>query len=231
MPRGAKARVALAVAVPFLIMSGGAGRASSDPASPREDCISAFKPGTDYFPDKTDIQYTEKLDVFYHGHYKVLTVQSRADGDGAVPDVMVLVQCGAPALPLAGDLAHATVIEIPARTISANENLSLNRARRLGFTDRIIAMGSDGVYAPELRARLGERRRDGHRRVVSRPPRTSRSCFPGRRMFSSCRPPRWRLRRRSIARAISAFPPFRASRGWSRRPLGRPSGSISLLSS
>ena len=117
----------------------------------REGCVRDFRAGVDYFEEKAELQYARGFSVSYHGHYKVLTVGGAARD--TVSDVLVLVQCGTPAPSLDGDLANATVITIPARTIAANEDLSLTRARVLGHVDRVVGIGSEGVYAPELRKR------------------------------------------------------------------------------
>ncbi len=133
----------------FLIACG----AANSPATGDEACLTDFQPGTDYFPDKIELRHAIGFSVSYHDHYKVLTIGSSSGDQESDTDVLVLVQCGAPAPPLEGDLAGATLIGIPALTIGANEDLSLNRVRALGFVDRVIAMGSEGLYAPELRAR------------------------------------------------------------------------------
>lgn len=117
----------------------------------RHDCIRDFDSGTDYFPAKAEIEHARGLSVSYHGHYKVLTV-TRPDRGGA-RDAVVLLQCGAPAPSLEGELAAAPVIIVPVRTLGANEDLSLNRTRVLGFVDRVVAMGGDGLYSTELRER------------------------------------------------------------------------------
>lgn len=115
------------------------------------DCVRDFDPDIDYFPAKADIEHARGLSVSYHGHYKIVTV-NRPDRSGA-RDAVVLVHCGAPAPALEGALATAPVITVPVRTFGANEDLSLNRTRVLGFVDRVVAIGGDGLYSPELRAR------------------------------------------------------------------------------
>jgi len=133
------------------------GVASATPAftsqapAEHDDCINDFRDGTDYFPAKAEIEYARGLGVSYHGHYKILTV-TRPDRGGA-QDAVVLVQCGAPVPALEGELAEAPVIVVPVRTLGANEDLSLNRTRVLGFVDRVVAIGGDGLYSTELRER------------------------------------------------------------------------------
>jgi iron complex transport system substrate-binding protein len=125
-------------------------------------CIDEFVPERDYFPDKVEVAYAETFSVSYHGHYKVVRSQSKApEGETGVSDVLVLVQCGAPVPALDGELAGATVIEVPVRSVAANEDGSIIRASVLGFDDRIVAMGGGGIYNADLR------RRWEHREIVS----------------------------------------------------------------
>ena len=120
-------------------------------ASERDACIADFDQERDYFPSKAKVEYARGFGVAYHGHYKVLTVQN--PNDESTRDIVVLVQCGAPVPSLEGELAMATVVEIPARTLGSNEDLSLNRARVLGYTEGVVAMGGGGIYSPALRQR------------------------------------------------------------------------------
>lgn len=117
----------------------------------RDGCVRDFSHGTDYFPVKAKVEHARGFSVAYYGHYKILTV--RRPGGEMERDIIVLVQCGAPAPPLQDELASATIITIPARTIGANEDLSLNRARVLGYAEHVVAMGGGGIYAPALRQR------------------------------------------------------------------------------
>ncbi len=120
-------------------------------ASERDGCIADFDHETDYFPSKAKVEYARGFSVAYYGHYKVLTVRDPNDKNES--DIVVLVQCGAPAPKLEGELATAAVVTIPAQTLGSNEDLSLNRARVLGYTEGVVAMGGGGIYSPALRQR------------------------------------------------------------------------------
>jgi len=115
-------------------------------------CVEDFSPDRDYFPAKAEVRYAEGFSVSYHGHYKVLRTHPPLDQGGGT-DIVVLLRCGTPAPPIEGDLAGATVVEIPARTAAANEDLSLTRMRLLGLTDRVVGMAGGGIYDPGLRGR------------------------------------------------------------------------------
>lgn len=118
-------------------------------ASDGDECITNFDQSADYFSIKAKVEYARGFTVTYHNSYKVLTVQDPSGGK----DSVVLLQCGAPPPVLEGELARATIIPIPARTLGANEDLSLNRARVLGYSEHVIAMGGGGIFAPSLRDR------------------------------------------------------------------------------
>lgn len=117
-------------------------------------CVAEYDPAVDYFPNKLEIVNAERFRVTYHRNYKIL--QSRVDGSEWGPglsDTMVLVQCGTPPPSLEGDLADATVLNVPIRTLAANEDGSVTRARELGFVDRVVGLAGGGVYDATLRRR------------------------------------------------------------------------------
>lgn len=119
-----------------------------------EHCVEDYDPSVDYFPDKITIERATNFSVSYHGHYKVVRSQVEVSEERTVPsDVLILVQCGTPAPELSGDLAEATVIEVPVGTVAANEDGSIMRTAMLGFDERIIGIGGGGIYDLDLRQR------------------------------------------------------------------------------
>jgi len=135
----------------LLVVAAGAVPASGAIAQNRPGCVTSFGDKTDYFSTKAIIEHAIGFTIDYRDHYKVVTIHD--PNEEGVSDVIVLVQCGAPTPQLTGDLESATVVTIPARTLGANEDLSLNRARVLGYTDQVVAMGGGGIYATDLRKR------------------------------------------------------------------------------
>ncbi len=115
-------------------------------------CVEDFAPGRDYFAHKARLRHAQGFSIEYHGHYKVLRTHPPL-GQGGGEDAVVLHLCGTPAPELEGDLLDAPTVEIPVRTAAANEDLSLTRMRVLGLADRVVGVGSGGIYDPELRAR------------------------------------------------------------------------------
>jgi len=102
--------------------------------------------------EKARLRHARGFSLSYREDFKVLRTHPR-DAAGGGSDVMVLLRCGAPVPPLTGDLAGAQVVRIPAASAAANEDLSLTRLRLLGLTERVVAMGSGGVFDPALRER------------------------------------------------------------------------------
>lgn len=79
-------------------------------------CIDRFDPSADYYPDKVTVEDAVNFSVTYHRSYKVVNVQNRADG---LPERYVLVQCGAPAPPLDGELQDAQIVRTPVTSLYA----------------------------------------------------------------------------------------------------------------
>jgi iron complex transport system substrate-binding protein len=122
------------------------------PANP-VGCVEHFDPAMDYFPNKASFDSAQQVEVSYHGHYKVMTVTFRGFSDN--PDFRsveryALVQCGTPAPPLVGPLAGATVISIPARTVTVTNNEDLGMMIALGLRDQIKSVGSRAIYDEAL---------------------------------------------------------------------------------
>lgn len=102
-------------------------------------CITDFDAGADYFPDKVEVTHSEQWDISYHDSYKVLTV-----ADSEFPDrpdlTYVLVQCGAPAPELDGDLAEAPQFEVPVAAVGVTHNNALAMLDEIGATDTVVGV-------------------------------------------------------------------------------------------
>lgn len=124
--------------------------AGAPAANITEGRVNAFDPAVDYFPEKVSVSHARLFSVEYHNHYKVVRLASSAEQlGGPSSDRLVLVQRGTPAPEVAG----AAVVEIPVRTLAFNEDTDLIKAKELGYSDRIVAMGGGGIFDPELRER------------------------------------------------------------------------------
>jgi len=73
-------------------------------------CVDTVDAAADYFPDKVTVEDAVNFSVTYHRSYKVVDVRTGVTGSR---ERYVLVQCGAPVPPLAGELAGAQSIRVP----------------------------------------------------------------------------------------------------------------------
>jgi cobalamin transport system substrate-binding protein len=85
--------------------------AAQAPSNVTRGCVSRFDPAKDYFPDKVTIEDAVHFSVTYHRSYKIVSVRAPASDKQA--ERYGLVQCGAPAPKLEGDLAGSQVATVP----------------------------------------------------------------------------------------------------------------------
>jgi iron complex transport system substrate-binding protein len=125
------------------------GRTGRNPSG----CVDQAGARGDLFPDKFEISHADNLDLTYHDTYKVLTVGEPA------PDVpaqrYVLVQCGSQAPALDGELAGATVVEVPVRSLFSESTSHLGFVDELGIEDVVAGVSnSDVVVTPGVRQQI-----------------------------------------------------------------------------
>src|SRR5262249_23317337 len=85
-------------------------------------CVQKYEPAVDYFPDKAVIEDAVNFSIAYQRAYKVVQVKN---GAGAPSERYVLVQCGAPAPLLAGDLAGAQIVIVPIASLYSDSTTHL----------------------------------------------------------------------------------------------------------
>ncbi len=119
-----------------------------------EGCVESYDSEIDYFPDKITVEEATDFEIQYENNYKVLTVRTDLKFEGMAPQVVVMVQCGTPAPELTGDLADATLIEVPATTFGLNRNDDLASAVALGLTDNLVTHGFPSVFPEDIDARI-----------------------------------------------------------------------------
>lgn len=128
--------VLLIVASASLLATGHAtGQETDAPA-----CVEDFRAGVDYFPDKADVEYADNFAVAYHDTFKLVTVGQTYAGGPAVS--YVLLQCGAPVPDLDGDLADATVVQIPIASMFSASTTHFPMIEALGAVDRVTGVAS-----------------------------------------------------------------------------------------
>jgi len=118
-----------------------------------EECLAAFEPTQDYFPDKSEVTYAKLWQIEYAKHYKVIraSIDSLTGNDGKATPIgqtYVLLQCGAPAPDLAGALAGATIIEVPVKNAVATYYEDVTALFELGLADKVVAI-PDPVFITE----------------------------------------------------------------------------------
>lgn len=127
--------------------------AVADRAAPAKttDCVTAYDPTVDYFPNKAQTDYATGFTVEYHRHYKTITIREPwQDADRSF--TYTLVQCGTPA-PAGVDPDR--LITVPVQSIVALSTTHLPPLDRLGVVDRLVGTGSaDHINTPSVRDRL-----------------------------------------------------------------------------
>lgn len=117
----------------------------------QDGCVSAYDAAVDYFPDKSQFDYAESVQVEYFNHYKVVTVSNPWNG-AAVAFQYVLVQCGTP---IPDGFANAQVIEVPAGDVIAMSTTYLPHLVELDLLDNLVGVDT-GLFinTPEVREML-----------------------------------------------------------------------------
>ncbi len=122
----------------------------SDNKKNKEEMVSESR---DFFQDKVETNYAKNFSVTYHGNYKIVNIHFESEQRKiAFKQKLVLTQRGTQA-PTSSEFKNAWHIEIPAKTIAANDDGEVMRLQSLGLTDDLIAMGGGDIYDSILRKR------------------------------------------------------------------------------
>ncbi|OBK32645.1 ABC transporter substrate-binding protein [Mycobacterium sp. 1245111.1] len=127
----------------------------------KRDCITDFRPGTDYFPDKSTILDATNFTLSYHGSFQVLTVtQPYPHGR---PESYVLVRCGAPAPKLPSELTGAQRITVPVAGMYSASITQLGMITELDLANVLTGVAdTSAVVNPQLRQRISSGRTVGY---------------------------------------------------------------------
>jgi iron complex transport system substrate-binding protein len=116
-------------------------------------CIEKFDAAVDYFPDKATIDDAKTFAVEYQRSYKVVTIKEGYPGGPA--ERYVLVQCGAPAPKLTGDLAAAQIVTVPITSLFVFSTTHLSLLADLERMDVLTGVArNDLVMDSEADARI-----------------------------------------------------------------------------
>ena len=112
---------------------------ASNPQGPVEE----YTAGVDYFPDKVEVKWAKDWTVSYHGNYKLLHMGPVGDANAGSRETYVLVQKGAPAPELTGNLADAHIVPVPIETVFENSGGGsiVTALEHLGEADALIGLG------------------------------------------------------------------------------------------
>lgn len=102
-------------------------------------CVVDYDGARDLFPAKAAFRHASTLSIDYHNSYKVVTVQ-RPWPETTDALRYVLVHCGTEAPELTGELAGATVIEVPVRRASVMTTTVLPYFERFEAVDRLVGI-------------------------------------------------------------------------------------------
>ena len=111
-----------------------------------DGCAGAGADGLDLFPDKATISDAKGLVITYAKSYKVVKVTNPWRGAKS-GFTYVLNQCGSKAPALTGDLAGATLIEIPIKSASIMSTNLAPQFDALGQADKIVAVDTPSFYS------------------------------------------------------------------------------------
>lgn len=157
--------VLLAVGLAACGTAGPPPRAAPD----RPGCVTDFSAEQDYFPHRVRAEYAQGWQVRYERSYKVLKTTVQAAGGHAeagsreIDSTYVLLRCGAPRPELTGELAGATVIEVPVNTMVDGGSVLYAALEKLGRADALTGSAEPfigDVEAPYL-PRIAERIKAG----------------------------------------------------------------------
>ncbi len=108
-------------------------------------CITDFDPAADYYPVKSEINYATNFTLDYERSYQVLTVLQPTQGGS--PESYVLVKCGAPTPALTGDLAGATVVSTPVKSLYSGSTTHLPNLVALDQLDVLTGVASKALIS------------------------------------------------------------------------------------
>lgn len=128
-----------------------------------DGCVEDVAEGTDLFPEKVSFEHASGVEVTYHDTYKVVEVAVPYAEQGTPPFTVVLLQCGADAPELTGDLADAQVVEVPTGEIISMTTVNLPHLVALDAVDHLAGVGTAAfVTTPEVVTAIEERELADH---------------------------------------------------------------------
>lgn len=129
----------------------GAAEASAPETNLTDGCVESYDESIDYFPQKTELNYAEGLEIEYFNNYKVVTVLNPWASSEEIFQY-VLVQCGTPA---PSDYPDAQTIEVPAQSIVALSSTVLPGLVSMDLLEQLVAVEEfDYINTTAVRERI-----------------------------------------------------------------------------
>ena len=114
---------------------------TAGPSTPQLDakgCIADFDARADYYPDKQKLEFAKNFTISYRKSYQLITVTP----PGGAAESYLLLHCGAPKPPLAGELAKAQVVSTPVRSLYSASTSHLPSLVALDQLDTLTGVAS-----------------------------------------------------------------------------------------
>ena len=116
-------------------------------SSSNTNCVQSYNQNTDYFTQKSTINYATGFTVKYHNNYKVVTVKNPWQ-DAKTNFKYVLVQCGTPA---PKGFKENQIITVPVNTIASLSTTHLPHLAFLELVDKLVGVSNlKIVNTPEV---------------------------------------------------------------------------------
>ncbi|RYX92189.1 MAG: ABC transporter substrate-binding protein [Comamonadaceae bacterium] len=115
-------------------------------------CVADYRPGVDYFPQKTTFRRSSQLAVEYHPHFK--RVRFSPGVSTAETLEYLFVQCGTP-VPAHGPFVQ--VVQVPIQRLVTGNSAMLGALDELGLVDRLYgAESTRSTTVPAVRERVAK---------------------------------------------------------------------------
>lgn len=98
-------------------------------------CVSDFRDDVDYFPERSQFDWSDQLSVEYSGHFK--RVRFRPSVTTGETLEILLVQCGTP---VPEHEANTVVVQVPIRRLATGNSAMLGAADELAIVDRLVGI-------------------------------------------------------------------------------------------
>lgn len=151
MNSSAKVMIGLLVALVASTCAATPGETAPFTRNLTQECLDAYDPNVDYFPDKATVLHAQGFTLEYFKHYKVITVLTPWP-DARDSFRYVLVQCGAP---VPEHVADAHIIKIPVDTVAVLSTTHLPHLVLLEALDSLVALSDfKTVNSPPVRQKI-----------------------------------------------------------------------------